>query len=88
MISPIRLPFADVTRTVFEFTQLQSMTQWWHWMALASVVLAVLLFVIYLYRIDTVELRRGTRWLLVTLRIAALLGLLFFFLDLQKRTEK
>ncbi|MCA9198728.1 MAG: hypothetical protein KDA87_14365 [Planctomycetales bacterium] len=88
MISPIRLPFADVTRTVFEFTQLQSMTQWWHWMALASVVLAILLYVIYLYRIDTVELRRGTRWLLVTLRIAALLGLLFFFLDLQKRTEK
>ncbi|MEZ6118645.1 MAG: VWA domain-containing protein [Pirellulaceae bacterium] len=88
MISRIRMPFADVTRTIFEFTQLQSMTQWWHWMALASVVLAVLLFVIYLYRIDSVELRRGTRWLLVTLRIAALVGLLFFFLDLQKRTEK
>ncbi len=40
-----------------------------------------------MYWRDSAELSRGIRWSLVGLRLLAFAGILFFFLDLEKRTE-
>ncbi len=77
-----------LTRTYFELSRLQSMTQWWHWMALLGAVGAIAVYVSLLYRRDTAELPRGTRWLLVLLRLTALAGILIFFFGLEKQTER
>ncbi len=82
-------PLADTqSHTYFEFVRLQELTDWWQWMLLLVVGLALMAYVGWLYRRDTRELRRGVRWVLLLLRITAFGGLLIFFLDLQKRTEQ
>ena len=70
----------------YEFARWQSMTQWWHWMALATLVAAIAGYVVWMYRRDTVELRRTTAVALVVLRLIAFGGILFFFFDLEKRS--
>jgi hypothetical protein len=76
------------TRTKYEWSRLQSFTEWWQKPLLVVICLVVVGFVVYMYRRDSVELRRGVGALLALLRIAAFGGLLVNYLDLQKRTEK
>ena len=81
--------FAETSeRTVYEFTRLYMMGQWWHWLALLATCIAISVLVGWLYRRDSVELRRGVRWTLLVLRITAFAGLLFYFLNLEKKTEQ
>ncbi len=75
------------SRTYFELSRLQSMQQWWHWPLFAALSLVLLALVVALYRRDGEELPRTVRWLLITLRCAALAGLLIFFLGIEKRSE-
>ena len=56
--------------------------------AVVLVTLVLLLGVGLLYRRDTQELSVGIRWGLLLLRCTALAGLLFFFLELEKRTTR
>lgn len=79
---------ASTTRTVLEFSRLQEMTEWWQGIVIAGCCAAILSYVIWLYRRDTRELPRGVRWGLVALRLTAFLGLLVFFLDLERRSER
>ncbi|MCH5377009.1 MAG: hypothetical protein JJ992_23840, partial [Planctomycetes bacterium] len=60
----------------------------WHWLLLAVVSIAVLAYVVIMYRRDSIELSRGLTWLFVTLRLLAFAGILFYFFDLEKRTER
>lgn len=60
----------------------------WYYLGLIAGCLAIAAFVIYMYRRDTVELRSGIGALLLGLRLVALLGLLVYFLDVEKRTER
>ncbi len=55
---------------------------------LVLICLAVVAFVIYMYRRDSVELRPGVGVFLLVMRLAALAGLLLFYLDLQKWSEQ
>ena len=48
----------------------------------------MLVFVTSLYRRDSVELRPGLGLVLLALRVTALLGVLAYFLELEKRTER
>ena len=87
------LPFANVaenavTRTVVEFARLRQFTQWWHWFALLAVCAAIATYIGWLYRKDAASLPFGVRSGLLMLRIATFVGLLIFFLDLEKRTER
>ena len=75
-------------RTFIEIGRAQAMTQWWHWIALLASCLVLLAFVVMTYRRDSAELPIGMRLLLTLLRIAAFAGLLLFFLQIEKRTEK
>jgi len=76
------------TTIYYKLSRLQTLTEWWHWLALAAVVLAVAALVVWLYRKDSVELPRGLAVLLVGLRLAAFVGILFFFFGLEKRAER
>ena len=74
--------------THYEFGRLQMLTQWWQWLLLLGCCAGVLTLVIVLYVRDSVELPSGVAFLLTTLRVLAFAGILFYFMDLQKRTQE
>ncbi|HND50837.1 MAG TPA: VWA domain-containing protein [Pirellulaceae bacterium] len=82
------LLFSETSGTYHQLSRLQSLTQWWQWLLLVFVVGAIAAYVVVVYRRDAVELRRGVAWTLLLLRVLAFLGVLFFFLDLERRTER
>lgn len=63
------------------------MSEWWHWLLLTVICVAAVAYVWLIYRKDGRDLCGGTKWSLVMLRLLALGGILFFFMDLEKRTE-
>ncbi len=71
----------------YRFARLQSMSEWWHGLLLIAVCAALAAHVVMMYQRDGRELSRGVRWSLTALRLLALGGIAFFFLDLEKRTE-
>ncbi|HJN07105.1 MAG TPA: VWA domain-containing protein [Pirellulaceae bacterium] len=79
----------DTGAKVFhQLSRAQAMTMWWHWLLLILVCSAITVFVVLLYLRDTVELPGGKALMLLALRLAAFAGVLFFFLDLEKRSER
>ncbi len=72
----------------YQFSRLQAMTEWWHWVAFVSVIGAIAAYVVWMYRRDTNELSRSTSVLLAGLRLLAFAGIIFFFLDLEKRSQQ
>jgi hypothetical protein len=81
--------FAEVQRQSYEFARIREASDpRLMLVAVVLVTLGILLGVGLLYRRDTQELSVGMRWGLLLLRCTALAGLLFFFLDLQKRTTR
>ena len=76
------------SQTYYQIEQLGSLVQWWHWLLLAVVVLAVLAIVAAMYWRDGVELPRGIAATLLVLRVLAFVGLLVFFLDVEKRSQR
>ena len=79
---------AASSRTYYELMRLRQLDEWWHWLLLVLVMLVIIGAVTTLYFFDSRQLARGKRWLLLLLRVLAFVGLLVFFLDLQKRTEQ
>ncbi|MCU0706689.1 MAG: hypothetical protein MUF23_00190 [Pirellula sp.] len=76
------------TRVFYQFMRLEQLDQWHHWFLLACVILAIASWVVYWYRKDWQELPRVIGYALLILRLTALIGILIFFLDLQKRSER
>ncbi|HEX3999579.1 MAG TPA: VWA domain-containing protein [Pirellulales bacterium] len=72
----------------YQFAQVQSFSEWWQMPLLIVICAALLAYVIYMYRRDSVELRPAIGILLAALRIAAFAGLLLVYLDLQKWSEQ
>ncbi len=87
-ITSLLLAADDSARVFYQLGRLQSLTEWWHWLLLVAVVLVVTTYVSWMYRRDGVELPRAMSLLLLLLRVSALAGVLFFFLQLEKRTER
>ena len=80
------LPLAEgAARTTFEWGRIQSNADWI--LPIAGCI-AILLFVRYLYRRDSVELRPVLGWLLTALRSAVFFGLLILFLQPHWRSER
>jgi len=79
---------ANSVSVYHQFARLQSMTAWWHWLILLAVCAVILAWVVIGYRRDSVELSRPLRWTLLALRVLAFAGILFYFLDLEKRSER
>ena len=76
------------TRVVYQWLRLEQLDQWWHWATLAAVTLAILAFVVFWYRRDSVEHRKPVSWALLLLRTTALLGILLYFMQFDRRTEQ
>ncbi len=87
-MTPWFLLAETTTRTTYELGRLQGYSQRWHYLLLALACAAIVAWVGWMVRRDTVELRRGVGWLLLVLRVSALVGLLAFYLHLEKRTER
>ena len=75
-------------RVFYQWMRIEQMDQWLHWFVLACCLIGLVSYVVYWYRKDWVELPKSIGWTLLTLRLLALLGILIFFFDLQKRTEQ
>ncbi|GIW96048.1 MAG: hypothetical protein KatS3mg110_4089 [Pirellulaceae bacterium] len=82
------LVFGEVETVYYRFNRLEALSEGWHWLVLFAVLAALIAFVVRLYVKDTVELRRPLALALVVLRLSALAGVLFYFLDLEKGTER
>lgn len=72
----------------YQFSRLQAMSEWWHWALMLAVSLVVIVYVVAMYRKDSVDLSRGLAMGLVALRLLAFFGILFYFFNLEKRTER
>lgn len=76
------------SRIFYQWMRAEQMDQWIHWFGLACIVALILSYALFWYRKDWKELPRGIGLTLLMLRLLALLGILVFFFDLQKRTEQ
>lgn len=74
--------------TYYDFARAQMLTDWWQWMVLLVVCVVIVALVIAMYVIDSRELPRGVAITLTGLRLFALAGLFFFFLQLEQRTTQ
>ena len=72
----------------YQLARQESFSEWWQWLLLAGAITAIIAYVAWMYRKDSVELATGKAILLGGLRLFALLGILVFFLQLEKRTQK
>ena len=73
---------------IYTLSRAQWLGGWWSWAAVV-VALAVLVYLmIRLYRRDTYELDRGTRWTLIFLRLTVIAGLVFFLLGIERRARQ
>ena len=79
---------ADRSRIVYEFTRAASLDGWWAWVLVLLGCAAALWLSSRLYRRDAGELPQGVRWTLVAMRLTVIAGLIFFFFDLQRRTQR
>ena len=73
---------------VYEFARATSLEGWWVWALLVGSIGALLYFCGRFYKRDVAELPQPIRWTLIGLRLAAIIALVFFFFDLQRRTQR
>jgi hypothetical protein len=73
-----------LSRTTFEWGRIQSNSDW---ILPVGVCVAIMLFVQYMYRRDSVELPLLVGWILTALRTATFLGLLIMYLQPHWRLE-
>lgn len=75
-------------RVYYQWMRLEQLDQWHHWFLLALCLVAIISWVVYWYRKDSEELPKSLGYALLILRLTAFLGILVFFMDLQKRSER
>ena len=88
MTSFADLALAQVESTRYQLTRVTSFSEAWHWLVLVGICLVIAAYVIWMYRRDSRELRKPVSLTLVFLRLSALAGVLFFFLNLERLNEK
>lgn len=79
---------AGSSQVVHEFARALTIEGWWWWALVVGVIVGLLALCVLHYRRDVAELSRPVRWTLLGLRVASLIALIFFFFDLQRRTER
>jgi hypothetical protein len=84
----VRPLLAQTTHTYHRFARVGSLSEGWQWLLLGFICLVILAYVVHMYRRDSVELPRGICVLLIVLRMTAFAGILFYFLDLEKGSER
>ncbi|MEM9366607.1 MAG: vWA domain-containing protein [Planctomycetota bacterium] len=83
-------------RVVYEFARVASSSNWlggaidawWFWALTILVTVVAITVCVVFYRRDAAELTFPVRWTLIGLRLVAIGGLVFLFMDLIRRTER
>ncbi|HTN77879.1 MAG TPA: hypothetical protein VL096_21625, partial [Pirellulaceae bacterium] len=88
MMPDAQLIAAQTTAHYFRLARLTALDEWWHWLALVTASVSILAYVIWMYRRDAAELPRGLTIVLALLRVAAFVGILIFFLQIEKRADR
>ncbi|TWU47405.1 hypothetical protein Poly51_52050 [Rubripirellula tenax] len=78
----------DTSQIVYEFVRANSLEGWWVWALLVAALATALWACIRYYRRDVAELSVPIRAVLVGLRVATVIALVFFFFDLQRRAQR
>jgi hypothetical protein len=73
---------------IYEFARATVLEGWWVWALLVGSLAMLIFGCVRFYRRDTTELSGGVRWTLILLRLVAIVALVFFFFDLQRRTQR
>ncbi|MDA7878457.1 VWA domain-containing protein, partial [bacterium] len=76
------------SQIIYEFSRTSAMEGWWAWALITSALAAILYLCVRFYRRDVKEMPAPIRVLLIGLRLATVIALVFFFFDLQRRTER
>jgi len=79
---------SEAAEIVYEFARLRSLEGWWVWAFLLFGVAILLHLLVRFYRRDAAELSGPVRNTLIGLRLVVLIGVIFLFCDLQRRTER
>ncbi|MCC6509678.1 MAG: hypothetical protein IT423_11255, partial [Pirellulaceae bacterium] len=80
-------PWLAQTRVYYQWSRLEQLDQWWHYLLFLVAVIGVISYVIWWYRHDSHEQQRPVRWALLMLRLVAFAGLILYFFQLDKRSE-
>lgn len=75
------------TRVYYQWARFEQLDQWWHYLIVLLILVAVVAYVFSWYRRDSHEQQRPVRWALLILRLVAFAGLLLYFFQLDKRSE-
>ncbi|TWT50595.1 hypothetical protein Pla22_33380 [Rubripirellula amarantea] len=75
-------------QVVYEFARAATLEGWWLWATLVGSLAALLFVCVRYYRRDVSELSRPVRAALLLLRLTTIVALVFFFFELQRRTQR
>lgn len=73
---------------IYEFARAAELEGWWVWALLVGSLAILMYGCVKAYRRDTEELRPQVRWTLIVLRLVTIVALIFFFFNLQRRTQR
>ena len=73
---------------IYEFARVATVEGWWAWALMVGALAGLMFVCVRYYRRDVAELSRPIRMALIALRIVTICCLVFFFLDLQRRTQR
>lgn len=73
---------------IYEFARVATVEGWWAWALMIGAFAALMFVCVRYYRRDVSELSRPIRMALIGLRVVTICCLVFFFLDLQRRTQR
>lgn len=73
---------------IYEFARANTLEGWWIWALMVGALSALLFVCVRFYLRDVTEMPRPIRIVLISLRVATVLALVFFFFDLQRRTQR
>ena len=76
------------SKIIYEFSRVSALEGWWAWALITAALASLLYLCIRFYRRDVQEMPKPIRVLLIGLRLVTVLALVFFFFDLQRRTER
>jgi hypothetical protein len=78
----------NTRQIVYEFARANTLEGWWIWALMIGALAALLYACIRFYRRDVVEMPRPIGFALIVLRVLTIVALVFFFFDLQRRTQR
>jgi hypothetical protein len=86
--SAAQMTAGDTSQIVYELARAGTLEGWWAGALMIGALSALLYVCIRFYRLDVAELPRPIRFSLIVLRVSTILALVFFFFDLQRRTQR